>query len=289
MVLFLVFTFLQQVSFADWKWTVPEDAQVYIQPNKRSDIISDLEAGSEIMVANPTYQNQWVMIYFYFPGQPKTKGYVQRRIFKKENLEWTKNIKKKVVPTHQFGKTIGINSATSFYARGPTEIDASASETAVFGQQFGLASYPQIYFDFPFGEESSFRIYSALRKLKTQAEAELKTNGVTTLSQKMELDETFFSLGIGVRYYSAPQDSFWYGFGMEFAKGTSGTIKYDDGTIKNLSDTLPTLFIVQGTVGLDVRLTDKIYFIPTANFGAAVTSSPISYITEILLGIGWVL
>ena len=240
------------------------------------------------MVANPTFQKDWVIIYYYFPGQPKTKGFIERKIFKKENLEWIKNIKKKVFATHQTGKTIGVSSATSFYARGPTEVDASATETAVFGQQYGLASYPLIYFDFPFGEVSSFRVFGGLRRLKTQAEAELKTNGVTTLSQKMELDETFLSLGIGVRYYTAARGSFWYGFGMEVAKGVKGTVKYDDGTSRDLKETLPTLFIIQGSLGLDIRLSNHFYLLPSFNFGAAATSSPITYLSEVLFGAGWV-
>lgn len=288
MIHFLLLAFFQIQAFADWKWTVPADTQVFAQPSLDSDVISDLEAGSEIMVANPTYQKDWVIINFYFPGQPKTKGFVVRKIFKKEHLEWLKNVKRKEAKTHQTGKTIGFNSVTSFYAREATEVEVTSAEKAYFSQQFGYASYPQIYFDFPFSDNGSFRVYGSLRQLQTEAEAELKTNGVTTLSQKMKLQETFMSFGIGTRYYISAQGSLWYGFGMELGKGTKGHMEYDDGTVRDLKDSLPTIFILMVSLGLDIRITDSIYILPSANFGASVTSSPLILNSEALVGVGWV-
>jgi hypothetical protein len=239
-----LFVFVGSKALADWQWTAAGTANFYAKPDENSEIVKSIGKDEMVLITKlRKSQGDWVSLTLVNENKKvfllkKTLGEGLIRNAKREESQ----------PT-QYLKNFGIGLALTADLRAPISKDAAGGEIVEFGPQLGMTFYPIIHTEFPGKSGKAWRLFLSLRQSKSTGEVVIKQNGNLVSQELVTQTISFMSVGVLYRDLPAATSNWWYGYGAEIAKATSGKQEYTDGAYVDLKDSLPTNFYLQGSLG----------------------------------------
>lgn len=280
-VIFALVLLLSSQAIAQWLWEPKTPIKIYTDKDLNATPLLEVPLGESINILKPQKADEdgWVEIIIVNQDS-ETKGYVQRNDISRKDM--TKIKPKKSRSEGGFSRIIGAGISVIQTIRGETSSTASGGQVVNFGPQYGVTAYPTLFFEFPSKERGSYRIFASYRMQKSKGEVTLSQSGVVTSKELMEQTHNFAALGFLFRQRISGMENYWYGYGMELAKGIAGEQVYSDGTTTNLKDTLPTNFYLQTSVGRQSATISSWHFLPEIKFGVIANNKPITVNIELL-------
>ncbi|OQW46628.1 MAG: hypothetical protein A4S09_16260 [Proteobacteria bacterium SG_bin7] len=287
-ILILLVQAFVQTAVADWQWKAAAQVNLYSAPSTQSPVIKSLEEGEIVLITKLQKVNEGWVSFTLNDDEQRTKVYVEKkalgageiRNLKKSQETNTLNI------TNPFLKNLGVGLTINQTLRGPISKDAGSNQTVEYGPQYGIAFFPTVHYEIPTSKGNTYRFFVAYRINKSQGQSGIKQNGILTSQELVTQSISFVSIGILIRERSTPQSNYWWGYGIEIAKGVEGKQEYTDGTFVDLKDNLPTNFYLQGSLGYQAYPARNSQWIPEIKAGVVINNKPIAVNGEIIFN--WV-
>jgi len=182
---------------------------------------------------------------------------------------------------YHHGNGVGLMVLYSFMSQGQRQFeDKQGGSPVQIGTLAGTTIFAGVFIDYSLRPNITLRVNTLLRTTDLKGST-LVSSGSEV--QSLRLQQSFFSFGGSIKYYPSSEKSFWYGAGVELARGRSVNLVMG-GDQANLDPGLfPTFVIYQLEIGYDFHIAGKFFILPEIRGGVVSNAKPVILNGEFLL------
>ncbi|MBX7232134.1 MAG: hypothetical protein K1X29_08630 [Bdellovibrionales bacterium] len=288
----LIFSFLiNQKLWADdteiWDLIVNESLPVYKSASIRSKLITKLFPGDEVVVSPIKYRGfRKVMVTYqgqitsgYIPAKSITKSRVrQRRQYSSSESKASYHL------SYGFGG--GLVGSYLRQRENSFELsDGSQYSTTAFES---FTPFFNIFFDLPINSNWGLRTYLNYRSTHYKGNAVQRNSpSPSPVNPTVENRQTLLGAGLQFKYYKNAFSWWWYGGGVELARGQKVEIKLNNVIVPTTDENLPFFAMLYLSTGMDLAIPflNSFYFVPDLHLGVIATTKPETLYMEGMLAI----
>lgn len=176
---------------------------------------------------------------------------------------------------------IGVNLGFNYqYQPSKTVTDSIGDSAAVTGLS-GTNLIFGLLFDIPFSQTFSLEVDAGYKPSSLTGTG---TNAGASQPSTIVAQQTFYTLGVIGKFYAAENSDWWYGPGVDYEAGSSGSLHVGaNPTYTYTSGDLNNYIMLFAATGYDFSSSKNFYITPSFRLGAIVNGAPLIFEVDMLI------
>lgn len=266
---------------------VREPLSVFMEPNEFTKEIIRLEPG-ETVVVSPRIYDGFRKVLVNIRGRRRS-GYIPTRKIRRSIIR-----ERGAQAQSQWGEAyndeiaVGVATVYSYLRQGESGFQESDGLTNwLFSELTSTTLFFSLFVDLPFDDTLGFRVYLAQRTTEFSGTARQESVSPTPTQGPIKREQTLLALGAVAKIYPQFASRWWWGGGMELAKGTSVNLSLNGIDIETTEQDLPFFLSFFGSVGGEFPVFKSVYLTPDIRVGSIATTKPFSVLAEGFMGVAY--
>jgi len=178
---------------------------------------------------------------------------------------------------------LGVNIGFNYQFQGSKTLSDSAGDSATVTGLSGTNVVLGILFDIPLSPTFSLELDANYKPSSLTGTGTDVGIGATLPSTIVD-QQVFYALGVTGKIYSGVNSDWWYGPGLEYDHGNSGSLQFGaNPTYTFTSSDLANYIMVYAATGYDFSSSKNFYITPSFRFGAVVNGNPPIYEFDMII------